>query len=144
MADSTLPDRRAEDERLRADLGPTSSTPTRISALLETGLEIDEVAEALGVTATTVRNWLRGTASPRRIAVRVVDDLRRAVVLLAEAGTRGEDAGQWLRSRQGGTLEGERPLDMIRNDPEQVLSAAAGLGIGVGEKDGADLHAVPG
>ncbi len=105
-----------------------SATPTRVRALLELGLEAEELADALGVKSpTTIRNWAEGSASPRRAGVRAVDDLRRVVVLLGEAGITGGDAAQWLRSRQGGVLENDRPLDVVLQDPVRVLAAANAL-----------------
>lgn len=102
-----------------------SATPTRVKALLDLGLEAEELAHALGVKSqTTIRNWADGSAAPRRAGVRAVDDLRRVVVLLAEAGVTGGDAAQWLRSRQGGVLENDRPLDVVLQDPVRVLVAA--------------------
>lgn len=104
---------------------PTSPTPTRLESLLGLGLEAEDLATALGVTPTTVRNWIRGTATPRREAIRVVDDLRRVVVVLAEAKIVGSEAAEWLRSRQGDPLEDdERPLDAVRADPVRVLALA--------------------
>lgn len=106
----------------------TSATPTRVKALFELGLEAEELADALGVKSpTTIRNWKEGSASPRRSGVRAVDDLRRVVVLLSEAGIIGTDAAQWLRSRQGGVLENDRPLDVVLQDPVRVLAAANAL-----------------
>lgn len=106
----------------------TSATPTRVRTLLELGLEAEELADALGVKSqTTIRNWAEGSASPRRAGVRAVDDLRRVVVLLCEAGITGADAAQWLRSRQGGVLENDRPLDVVLQDPIRVLVAANAL-----------------
>ncbi|HEX8688606.1 MAG TPA: hypothetical protein VF729_00005 [Solirubrobacterales bacterium] len=105
-----------------------SATSTRVRALLELGLEAEELADALGVKSqTTIRNWAEGSASPRRPGVRAVDDLRRVVVLLSEAGITGADAAQWLRSRQGGVLENDRPLDVVLQDPVRVLAAANAL-----------------
>jgi transcriptional regulator with XRE-family HTH domain len=124
-------------------LDPTSPTPARIQHLLSLGLDVDELAEALDVTPATVRNWLRGSATPRRGPVRVIDDLRRVVVVLAEAGIAGSDAAQWLRSRQGGSLENDcRPLDVIREDPVRVLASAHGVKVGEEDEEGADLHAI--
>lgn len=127
-------------------LGATAPTPSRVEALLDLGLEAEELADALDVTPTTVRNWARGSASPRRVAVRAVDDLRRAVVILADAGITGSTAGQWLRSRQGGILEDERPLDIVRTDPVRVIAAATEYGIEQQEvaRETGTLHAVPG
>jgi transcriptional regulator with XRE-family HTH domain len=105
-----------------------SATSTRVRTLLELGLEAEELAEALGVKSqTTIRNWAEGSASPRRAGVRAVDDLRRVLVLLGEAGITGDDAAQWLRSRQGGVLENDRPLDVVLQDPVRVLAAANAL-----------------
>jgi DNA-binding transcriptional regulator YiaG len=126
-------------------LRPTAPTTTRVEALLELGLEAEELAAALAVTPTTIRNWARGTASPRRIAVRAVDDLRRAVVILADGGITGETAGQWLRSRQGGVLKDERPLDIVRKDPVRVIAAATEYAIEQQElaQEAGTLHVVP-
>ncbi len=108
-------------------LGATTPTPLRVQGLIELGLEVEELAGALDVTPATVRNWIKGTAVPRRGAVRVVDDLRRAVVLLQEEGLDGAEAAQWLRSRQGGPLDNDRPLDTIREDPVRVFATIRGL-----------------
>jgi len=106
----------------------TSATQTRVRALLDLGLEAEELADALGVKSqTTIRNWADGTASPRRAGVRAVDDLRRVLVLLSEAGITGDDAAQWLRSRQGGVLENDRPIDVFLEDPLRALAAANAL-----------------
>lgn len=106
-----------------------SATRNRVQALLDLGLEAEELAEAFGVKSpTTIRNWANGDASPRRAGVRTADDLRRIVLLLDEAGIKGEDAAQWLRSRQGGVLENDRPLDVVLDDPVRVLAAANALG----------------
>jgi len=112
-----------ESERL----GATAPTPLRIKGLNELGIDIEELAEALDVTPATIRNWINGSAVPRRAAVRAVDDLRRAVVLLSEEGIEGADAAQWLRSRQGGPLDNDRPLDVIREDPVRVIATIRGL-----------------
>lgn len=108
-------------------LDPRAPMPGRVEALLALGIEMDELAETLGVTPTTIRNWLHGDATPRRGPVRTVDDLRRAVVILAEGGVEDADAAHWLRSRQGGALEDGRPLEVIREDPIKVLAAARGF-----------------
>lgn len=108
-------------------LAATAPTPLRIEGLIGIGFELEELAEALDVTPATIRNWLKGSAVPRRATVRTVDDLRRAVVLLSEAGIDGVDAAQWLRSRQGGPLDNDRPLDVVREDPVRVIATIRGL-----------------
>jgi DNA-binding transcriptional regulator YiaG len=112
----------------KGHLSTTSSTPSRVQILLDLGLSAEELAEALRVkSATTIRNWAEGIASPRREGVRVVDDLRRVVVLLGEAGLSEAEVAQWLRSRQGGVLDSDRPLEVINEDPIRVLVAANAL-----------------
>lgn len=119
-------------ETLATRLAPTSPTPTRIEVFLKLGLEVEELAAALDITPNTVRNWLNGDATPRRAAVRVIDDIRQTLLVLSEVGIEGVDAAQWLRSRQGGALENDRPLEVIRTDPVRVLAAAHGLVVGEG------------
>jgi len=114
-------------EKEPASLGATAPTPLRVQALIDLGIELEELAEALAVNPATIRNWLKGSAVPRRPTVRSVDDLRRAVILLSEAGITGEKAAQWLRSRQGGPLDNDRPLDVIREDPVRVIATIRGL-----------------
>lgn len=145
MNDSARRQLRSKPLSEPSTLMPTAPTPTRIEALLELGLEAEELAAALAVTPTTIRNWTKGTASPRRVAVRTVDDLRRAVVILSTGGVTGPDAGQWLRSRQGGILNEERPLDVVRQDPVRVLAAATEYAIEQQElsQEAGALHAVP-
>ena len=128
-------------EALRS-LTATASTADRIEAILEL-LEVEELAAALDVTAATVRNWLSGQAAPRRPALRTLDDLRRAIVILGEAKVHGEDCAQWLRSRQGGALENDRPLDVIGSDPLRVLAAATGTVLRAQEKESGELKVVP-
>ncbi len=108
-------------------LGATTPNLLRVQALIDLGVEVEELAEALDVTPATIRNWLRGSAAPRRTAMRTVDDLRHAVILLSEVGIGGAEAAQWLRSRQGGPLENDRPLDIIGNDPVRVIASIRGL-----------------
>lgn len=127
MAKLNLRQRKPESNGGSERLGETAPTPLRIQGLIDLGIEVEELAEALAVTPGTIRNWLRGSAFPRRATVRAVDDLRRAVVLLSEVGVDGADAAQWLRSRQGGPLDDDRPLDVIREDPIRVLAAIRGL-----------------
>lgn len=122
-------------------LAATASTADRIKAILAL-LEVEELAAALDVTAATIRNWLSGQAAPRRPALRTLDDLRRTTVLLGEAGLEGEDCAQWLRSRQGGALENDRPLDVIAADPLRVLAAATGVVLRAQEEAAGGLRAV--
>ena len=127
MSNLTQP-QNGEQTQLSPAASELSATPTRVRALLDLGLETEELADALGVKSqTTIRNWAEGSASPRRAGVRAVDDLRRVVVLLEESGITGVDAAQWLRSRQGGVLENDRPLDVVLHDPMRILTAANAL-----------------
>jgi|SRR6478609_6123603 len=126
-------------------LDPITSTPARVEGLLAAGLEMEELALALDVTPTTIRNWLRGAATPRRGAVRTIDDLRQVAVILIEGGMDGVEMAQWLRSRQGRAMDDERPLDLIAQDPIRVLAAAHGSALEREERDQlkAGLHLVP-
>ncbi|HEY5052100.1 MAG TPA: hypothetical protein VII45_01680 [Solirubrobacterales bacterium] len=103
------------------------------------------MADAIQVTPATIRNWVRREASPRRGAVRIVDDLRRVVVILADAEVDGPDVAQWLRSRQGGNLNNDRPLDVIHDDPVRVLAAAHGFAMNEEERQAGEtsLRVVP-
>ena len=130
MTNLTQPQENSDPTKPGSDAAPSeiTATQTRVKALLDLGLEVEELAEALGVKSqTTIRNWADGSASPRRSGVRTVDDIRRTVVLLDEAGITGNDAAQWLRSRQGGVLDNDRPLDVVLRDPVRVLAAANAL-----------------
>jgi hypothetical protein len=111
------------------NLQPTAATPARVRAILDLGIDIEELADAVGVTQKTVRNWLAGSATPRRDPVRVIDDLRQVILHLGTGGIEGAEAAQWLRSRQGGALEDQRPLDLIDEDPLPVLAAASAAGV---------------
>lgn len=124
-------------------LGATASTADRIEAILEL-LSVEELAAALDVTASTIRNWMGGQATPRRPALRTLDDLRRTILLLVDAGIQGEDCAQWLRSRQGGALENDRPVDVVATDPLRVLAAAAGMVIKAQESEPGGLRPVSG
>lgn len=146
MADRSVRGHRTEERpegRATEGLGPTAPTPTRIQALMDLGLEAEELAEALDVTPTTVRNWARGGAAPRRETVRMIDDLRRVVLILAEAGIEAAEAADWLRSRQGEPFEADdRPLEAIRRDPVRVLASAHAAGLERDECGEPDLRLV--
>jgi transcriptional regulator with XRE-family HTH domain len=118
----------SQNEQRDSASSEISATRNRVQALLDLGLDTEELAKAFGVKSpTTIRNWANGDASPRRAGVRTADDLRRIVILLEEAGIKDEDAAQWLRSRQGGVLENDRPLEVVLDDPVRVLAAANAL-----------------
>jgi transcriptional regulator with XRE-family HTH domain len=146
MADRSVRGRGTGEQqggRSAKGLGPTTPTPTRIQTLMDLGLEAEELAKALDVTPTTVRNWARGGAAPRRETVRMIDDLRRVVLILAEAGIEGTEAADWLRSRQGEPFEADdRPLEAIRHDPVRVLASAHAAGLERDECGDRDLRLV--
>ncbi|HXD53514.1 MAG TPA: hypothetical protein VN618_02045 [Solirubrobacteraceae bacterium] len=119
-------------------LAPTASAGERIAALKATGLTSEDIAQALGVSANTIRSWGDGGVAPRRTAERGLDDLRMIVLSLIESGVGATQAAMWLRSRNRDLLEGARPLDRLRDDPLMVISAAESLVLGFSDDDTAD------
>jgi DNA-binding transcriptional regulator YiaG len=103
-------------------LAPTASAQERIAALVACGLSVDELADALQVSESTIRNWQDG-GTPRKAADRALDDLRTIVAALADSGVSGSRAASWLRSRNS-ACGYERPLDLILRDPLLSLAAA--------------------
>jgi DNA-binding transcriptional regulator YiaG len=132
-------------------LAPTASAGERIAALRGTGLSAEDIAQALGVSANTIRSWGEDGVAPRRSTERALDDLRLIVLALIESGIGDAQAAMWLRSRNRDFLEGARPLDSLRDDPLMVIAAAEGLILGFSdegeqtaeEHQAADVEAVP-
>lgn len=103
-------------------LAPTADVSSRIDALHAAGLTNPQIAGAIGTSAPPVRDWHQGRSKPRPAARQRLDDLRRVLLILARAGYRGEAAGEWLQSRA--LPDNQRPIDLIKNKPLEVLAAA--------------------
>lgn len=101
----------------------TASAQQRVQRLLAIGLTVEDLALACDVSETTIRNWAAGNVAPRRLAEYALDDLREAVAIMTAAKVDGQEASQWLRSRNTTMLDGQRPIDVIRTDALLVFAA---------------------
>jgi hypothetical protein len=115
-------------ERLAA--AATSDPATVVAVLSELGLADLDIATAVGVTERSVRRWRAGDSerAPLLRRWRRVDDLRAAVLILAEDGSLTLDGiVYWLRARNR-HLDHQRPLDVLcRGGFELVREAALRL-----------------
>lgn len=116
-------------------LQPQASPQERITALQRCGLGVEHIADAIGVSVNTVRNWAGGNAAPRRAGGFALDDLRAAAARLVELGFDSSRAGAWLLSRNTMFLDGQRPIDLIRDNPIEILAAVEHTALEEREKD---------
>jgi hypothetical protein len=112
---------------LRDLFAPTASHQERVAGLLELGLPPAAVAEAVGTSSSTLRNWRTGRSQPRHEASIVLDDLRATAVALLDSGLSRDEAGAWLMSRDR-SIGGRRPIETAAQDPIKVLEAATAFG----------------
>jgi DNA-binding NarL/FixJ family response regulator len=108
---------------LRWLLTAPATTSERLRGLMALGLTPTQIAQATGVSPSTVRKWSRGLAQPRPTAATTLDDLRTTATVLLDGGFEPERVAPWFTSRHIQT--GERPLDRLRKSPAAVLAAAA-------------------
>lgn len=85
------------------------------------------VADAVGVRASSLRNWVSGQSQPRSEAAILLDDLRATAKVLLDGGIEPGRATAWLTSRNPENWDGMRPVEAIRMDPMDVLAAAHGV-----------------
>jgi len=85
-------------------------------------LPASQIARAVGVTVSAVRNWSTGQAEPRTDAAITLDDLRATTKALLDGGMEPERVARWLISRDPKSRQ--RPLDAIASRPTEVLAAA--------------------
>lgn len=89
----------------------------------ELGLTAEDIAQATGVSAATIRRWAKGDGSPRRDSERRLDDLRVLVLFLGLA-LKPRAIATWLRTTNPG-LGGERPIDMLARDEYNRVERAS-------------------
>ena len=110
------------DRHLR---GP-ERTSRKIEELRGLGLDLTEIAGALGVHSNTVARWRRGHAEPRQSSAEQLEDLVLTARILSEEGElEPERVGYWLRSRSTDIDGWARPLDVIATRPLEVLRSAS-------------------
>jgi hypothetical protein len=115
--------RTAELQRL---LAPTSTTRERVRGVLLVGVPASEIAKGAEVSVSALRNWAAGQTEPRTEAAIFLDDLREVVKVLLDGGIPPVRTLRWLTSRNE-ELEHERPIDLLRERPIEVISAAHGV-----------------
>lgn len=107
-------------------LAPTSTTDERVRGLLRVGVPASEIAKGASVSVSALRNWASGQAEPRTDPAIFLDDLRELVKVLLDGDVPTIRAVQWLTSRNE-AFEHHRPIDLLRERPIEVLSAAHGV-----------------
>jgi transcriptional regulator with XRE-family HTH domain len=122
--DGTRRSRRATQD-LRDRLGTAATTSERVRGLNEVGLPASQISRAIGVSPSTLRNWVAGQAEPRLDAAITLDDLRAVTTVLLDGGMEPERISKWLISRDARTRE--RPIDQIASRPTDVLTAAVDM-----------------
>jgi hypothetical protein len=105
---------------------PTATASERIRALLVL-LPPAILADAIGVKASSLRNWASGQSQPRPGAAIALDDLRATAKVLLDGKIEPERAAAWRTSRDPDRWEGTRPVECIRLDPMDVLKEAHGV-----------------
>jgi hypothetical protein len=144
-ASGAAPRRRADPlpiEQVQEMLARTATTAERVEGLLALGLAARELADAVGVaSSSTVRNWVSEDSEPRLDASIALDDLRAVALILLEGGLEPRRAGLWITSRDPGRLEGQRPIELVRRLPLEVLSSAHDLLLEIFERTAAARRA---
>lgn len=105
---------------------PTATVAERSRGLLSL-LPPHVFADAVGVKASSLRNWASGQSRPRPHAAVLLDDLRAAAKVLVDGGLDAGRVSAWLTSRDPAFWDGMRPVEAIRFDPMDVLAAAHGV-----------------
>jgi transcriptional regulator with XRE-family HTH domain len=109
--------------------GPTSrkvrqgpSYQERVEELKEAGLSVPVLAKSIGVSQSSVTNWLNGTTSKPNIASRDrIDNIARVLHRVAEAGTDPEYAAAWMQTPVDEEKFPYSPMDIIGEKPEVAL-----------------------
>ncbi len=116
----------AETNDLIERLKPTSTTEDRLGAIIQAGIPTLVLADSLGVSGTSVRNWLNGI-QPRSNHFQRIDDVRFAMhTLLTQAGMEPGEAVQWLTSRSAEPPH-LSPLEAIKDHHDQVVAMTYSL-----------------
>ena len=116
----------ADLAQLRRWLGNLSSTIERLDALEALHFSTATVAEAIGVSLQTIRDWRNKGVKPRPDAREALDDLRAVALLLIEGGLDPAEIEPWFVSKTRFDESGAvaRPYERIASDPEAVFAAA--------------------
>lgn len=136
MATGTRSRRRRRKGLGRKDLlrylAPTSTTQERVQAILGIGMPASDLAELTEMTESSVRHWLSGSTEPRPEAAMALDYVRAVLKALLDAGMEPERALRWLMSLDPERFGNDRPFDVLKTTPAQVLTAALEIGLDVG------------
>lgn len=114
------------EDDARGLLSPTATVAERTRGLLKL-LPPAVLADAVGVKVSSLRNWTVDQSRPRFDAAIALDDLRATAKVLLDGGLEEARVTAWLTSRDPDVWEGQRPVELIRVDPLDVLQAAQGL-----------------
>lgn len=120
---SERPPNTPELERLLAGLGFEASVAQRVQALVALGLTRAQIADALGVSSETLRQWQKGDGAVRPSNRQLLDELRYAALLLVDAHGDAAAAHRWLMSRHA--PDAPRPIELFPERAEAVVAAAA-------------------
>lgn len=105
-------------------LQPTATVDELIRGLLGIGLQAKDIAAAVRVSPSTLRNWTSGQGRPRSEAEFVLDDLRATVKVLLDGGLPAARAARWLKARDPERFDDRRPIEWLAADPTRVLRGA--------------------
>lgn len=107
---------------MSATLDRAVETDEIVTALGRYGLTQADIAQAVGVSTRSVRNWTQQTPARRDHEQRLQE--LRGIVLLLDDSLTARGVGQWLRARNR-LLDGARPLDLLgEGEVDRVRQAA--------------------
>jgi len=94
-----------------------------VVAFKDYGVSQADLATVAEVDPKTVYAWKAKSARPRATAYTRLDGLRDVVSVLSDSLT-SRGVGQWLHA-QNRSLDGKRPLDVLRDGNQQAVLDAA-------------------
>lgn len=100
---------------------PTPSYQERVQELMDAGIRVKDLAESIGVTRQSVRHWLIGRSEPRSESQTKVNNLRRVLREVIEAGADPESAGVWMRTPVDDDNLPYTPMEVIGDKPDTVF-----------------------
>ncbi len=100
---------------------PTPSYQERVSELEQAGLSVHVLAESIGVTDQSVRHWLIGRSEPASKSQIKINNLRRVLHDVIEAGAEPESAAVWMRTPVDEDSFPNTPMEVIGDNPEVVF-----------------------
>lgn len=85
---------------------------------------LEEIAEALGVTASAVTRWHSGTTAPRETDVRLALLTFYQTCHILDQGSVSNELIYYWFIMYNGAVNDTRPIDLLRSEPQKVIRTA--------------------